>query len=313
MGISADLLWLLGVTAAILIVATAIGQGLRRRLPAGQPHPVIDNLNARIWAWWVMVALLALAFATGRAGVVVLFGALSALALREFLTVTARDRADFWVIAGVYAIVLPVQFWAVYTDWYGFYAIFIPVYAFLLMPALAAVSGGAQGFMARAAETQWGLMVCVYCVSHVPAILSLGIEGGDARRVLLIAWFLFVVQASDVAQYIWGKLLGRHKLAPELSPSKTWEGLVGGIATAVALGAGLFALTPFTLPEAALMAFVVAAMGTLGGLVMSAIKRDKGAKDWGAVIKGHGGFLDRLDSVIFSAPVFFHLTRFYWT
>jgi Predicted CDP-diglyceride synthetase/phosphatidate cytidylyltransferase len=305
------LLWLVAGTAGFLALATLVGEVLRRRHPAG--HPVIANLNARIYAWWGMVALLALAFLAGRPGVVVLFALLSALSLREFLRVTARGRRDGWVIAGVYAVVLPVQFWAVYDDWYGFYAIFIPVYAFLLMPALAAIAGGAQAFMARAAETQWGLMSCVYGLSHVPAILSLPIEGGDSARIALIAWLIFTVQLSDVMQYIWGKLTGRHKLAPELSPSKTWEGLVGGTLTATAIGTALWQLTPFTPAGAALMALVVTLMGTLGGLVMSAIKRDKGVKDWGQIIKGHGGFLDRLDSVIFAAPVFFHLTRYFWT
>ncbi|MCW1934314.1 phosphatidate cytidylyltransferase [Pararhodobacter zhoushanensis] len=309
--IPAGLLWLLGGVGAFLALATLIGQILKRRRPQG--HAVIANLNARIAAWWVMVALLALAFLAGRAGVVLLFAALAALSLREFLKVTACGRADIWVITGVYAIVLPVQFWAVYIDWYGFYTVFIPVYAFLLMPAVAALAGGSSGFMARAAETQWGLMVCVYGLSHVPAILSLTIPGGEAQHIQLIAWLIFTVQLSDVMQYIWGKLAGRHKLAPELSPSKTWEGMIGGVASAVAVATALWSLTPFSPAGAALMALVVTLMGTLGGLVMSAIKRDKGVKDWGAVIAGHGGFLDRLDSVIFSAPIFFHLTRYYWT
>lgn len=310
MSLSPGLLWLFGGTAVFLGLATAIGQVLRRRKG---DTPVIANLNARIYAWWVMVALLALAFLAGRPGVVGLFAVLSALSLREFLRVTACGRADRWVIGGVYALILPVQFWAVYTGWYGFYAIFIPVYAFLLMPALAAVSGGPAAFMTRAAETQWGLMSCVYGLSHVPAILSLSLIGGDPARLQLIAWLIVTVQLSDVAQYIWGKLAGRHKLAPGLSPSKTWEGLIGGTLSATLVATLLWPLTPFTPPGAALMALVVTLMGTLGGLVMSAIKRDKGVKDWGAVIRGHGGFLDRLDSVIFSAPIFFHLTRYFWT
>jgi len=310
---SPGLLWLVGGVTAFLTLATAVGQVLQRRLPAGSDSPVISNLNARIAAWWVMVALLSLAFAAGRAGVVVLFAGLAALAMREFLKVTARSPADFWVTAGVFVIVLPVQFWAVSIDWYGFYTVFIPVYAFLLMPALAAIAGGAGAFMSRAAEAQWGLMTCVYCLSHVPAILSLDLPGDEGARILLIAWLIFTVQLSDVLQYIWGKLAGRHRLAPELSPSKTWEGLIGGVASAVLVATLLWPLTPFTPLAAAAMALVITLMGTLGGLVMSAIKRDKGVKDWGAVIRGHGGFLDRLDSVIFAAPVFFHLTRYYWT
>jgi phosphatidate cytidylyltransferase len=160
---------------------------------------------------------------------------------------------------------------------------------------------------------QWALMVCVFCVSHVPALLSLEIPGFEGRNVLLIAFLVVVVQGSDVAQYIWGKLFGRTKIAPNLSPSKTWEGFVGGALSAVLIGAALSWLTPFTPLQAGGMAGVIVIMGFFGGLVMSAIKRDRGVKDWGQMIAGHGGFIDRLDSVIFSAPIFFHLTRYFWS
>ena len=147
----------------------------------------------------------------------------------------------------------------------------------------------------------------------MPALLSLNIPGYEGKNVLLVAFLVVVVQLSDVLQYVWGKLIGRHKIAPHLSPSKTWEGFVGGVASASAVGAGLWWMTPFTPLEAAGLALVITLMGFFGGLVMSAIKRDKGVKDWGHLIAGHGGFIDRLDSVVFSAPVFFHLTRYFWS
>ena len=156
------------------------------------------------------------------------------------------------------------------------------------------------------------LMLCLYALSHVPALLYLQIEGYQGRSMLLIAWLIFVVQLSDVLQYVWGKLLGRHLIAPALSPSKTWEGFVGGVASATLVGAALWWLTPFSPLQAAGMALVTTLMGFCGGLVMSAIKRDRGVKDWGGLIAGHGGVLDRIDSLIFAAPVFFHLTRFFW-
>jgi phosphatidate cytidylyltransferase len=155
-------------------------------------------------------------------------------------------------------------------------------------------------------------MIAVFCVSHVPALVTLHIPGFEPKKMLLIAFLIIVVQASDVLQYIWGKLLGRHKIAPNLSPSKTVEGFIGGVASATLLGAALWWMTPFTPLYAGLMALVITLMGFAGGLVMSAIKRDRGVKDWGQMIEGHGGMLDRLDSVIFSAPVFFHLVRFFW-
>lgn len=295
---------------AVLVVASAVAYALRRS-PAGA-SPAVENLNARVRAWWVMVAALGAAFALGETAVIVLFAFASFTALREFLTLTPTRGSDHYALALAFFLVLPTQYVLVGISWYGLYAIFIPVYAFLLLPIVAALRGDTTGFMRRVAELQWGLMVCVFCVSHVPALMTLNIPGHEGRGLLLIAFLILVVQSSDVLQYVWGKLAGRHLIAPALSPSKTWEGFVGGVATASLIGAALWWITPFTPLQAAGMALIVNLMGFLGGLVMSAIKRDRGVKDWGYLIEGHGGMLDRLDSVIFAAPVFFHLTRYYW-
>lgn len=303
---------MLGVVI-VLSVASALGEVLRRRFDADGTNPVIENLNARINSWWAMVILLAIALLFGRVGVVVLFGLMSFAALREFLTLTVKSRADHWALLVSFFVIIPVQYWLIYIDWYGLYSIFIPVYAFLFMPILVALRGDTSRFLSRVAETQWGLMVAVFAASHVPALLTLDIPGFEGREVLLIAWLVVVVQGSDVLQYVWGKLIGKHPVAPSLSPSKTWEGFAGGVLSASALGALLAWLTPFAIWQAALLAIVVTLMGFFGGLVMSAIKRDKGVKDWGHLIAGHGGFTDRLDSVVFSAPVFFHIIRYFWS
>lgn len=310
---SPHLLWLLAGVGTILVVASIIGEILRLRLsPAGE-NPVIENLNARINAWWVMVICLALAFIAGKPGVVLLFALCSFAALREFLTLTTQNRADHWSLVACFFLILPLQYWFLATDWYGMYAIFIPVYAFLLLPVLSALRGSTKDFLIRVSETQWALMICVYCASHVPALLYLKIPGFEGRNVMLIAYLIFVVQLSDVMQYVWGKLVGRTKVAPNLSPSKTWEGLIGGALTATAVGTALWWMTPFSPWQAAGMCLLITLMGFFGGLVMSAIKRDRGIKDWGHLIAGHGGFLDRLDSVIFAAPIFFHVTRWLWS
>lgn len=296
----------------VLGIATVIGWVLKQRYAPEEPHATIDNLNSRIHAWWWMVAVLAAAFWLGKGGVIVLFAALSFFALREFITLCYTRRGDHLVLSLSFFLALPAQYALIWIDWYGLYAIFIPVYAFLLLPIFAALAADTTRFLERAAKVQWGLMICVFCLSHVPALMTLRIPGYDERNLLLIAFLVIVVQGSDVLQYIWGKLLGKHKVAPELSPSKTWEGLIGGVISATVLGAGLHGITPFTALEAALVAFVLCLMGFFGGLVMSAIKRDRGVKDWGAMIEGHGGMLDRLDSVVFAAPVFFHLVRYWW-
>jgi phosphatidate cytidylyltransferase len=297
----------------VLVIASLIGFVLKSFAAKNQPHAVIDNLNARIKAWWVMVLVISGAFLFGRDGVIVLFLFISFVALREFMTLTYTRSGDHNALAASFFIVLPAQYFFVYIEWYGLYSIFIPVYAFLMLPILEVTAGDTKRFLERAAKMQWGLMVCVFCISHVPALLTLEIPGYEDRNILLIVFLVLVVQSSDVLQYVWGKLFGKHKVAPDVSPSKTLEGLVGGVLSATALGAALWWITPFTVWQAALMAFAITVMGFLGGLVMSAIKRDRGVKDWGHMIEGHGGMLDRLDSVVFAAPVFFHATRYWWT
>jgi phosphatidate cytidylyltransferase len=306
-------LTLLAAVLGVLGFASIVGFALSQRAAVAGPNPTIENLNARIRAWWVLVALFVGAFALGKGGMIALFAAASFAALREFMTLTRTRRGDHYVLLTIFFVALPVQYWLVWTEWYGLMSIFIPVYAFLFLPIIATLRGDTARFLERVAEVQWGLMICVFCLSHVPALMTLEIPGSEGRTLLLVAFLLIVVQASDVLQYVWGKLFGRHKVAPTLSPSKTWEGLIGGVGSATLLGAALWWITPFTPVEAGLMAGVITIMGFCGGLVMSAIKRDRGVKDWGHMIEGHGGVLDRLDSVVFAAPVFFHLTRYWWT
>ncbi|PKA44771.1 phosphatidate cytidylyltransferase (plasmid) [Rhizobium sullae] len=308
-----DLITLVLGIFAVLIFASLVGYVLHRRLSPDGSNSAVENLNARIKAWWIMVIFIGIAFLAGRAGVIVLFAFCSFAALREFITLTNTKRADHWALASAFFVVLPIQYYLLWAEEYGIYSIFVPVYAFLLMPIISVLRGDTERFLIRIAEVQWALMICVFCASHVPALLTLNIPGYEGRNVLLIAFLVIVVQLSDVLQYVWGKLLGRTKIAPKLSPSKTVEGFAGGVASATLIGASLWWITPFTPLQAGLLSLVITLMGFFGGLVMSAIKRDRGVKDWGNLIEGHGGLIDRLDSVVFSAPIFFHLVRYWWS
>ena len=280
------------------------------------PKPLsatLVNLTQRINAWWVMVGLLTVAFFFGRYGMTILFALISFAALREFVTLTHSRRSDHWVLLGMFGIVIPFQYWLVWTAWYGLFVIFIPVYCFLLMPAITALHGDTERFLERVSAQQWAIMISVYCVSHVPALLTLNVPGFEDRNLLLIAFLIIVVQGSDVLQYIFGKLFGKHRFSPNVSPSKTWEGLIGGLVASSLLGALLAFITPFSPLQASAVAFIACTMGFLGGIVASAIKRDQGVKDWGHLIEGHGGMLDRTDSLVFAAPIFFHIVRYFWT
>ena len=257
----------------VLLVATAIAELLRWRT-RGRPSPVVDNLVARIRAWWVMAALVGASFALGRVGVILLFALVSLFALREFITLAPTRRGDYWALLAAFYVVLPWQYWLVYSDWYGMYTLLIPVYAFLLLPILSTPGGDTTRYLERTAKVQWGLMICVFCISHVPALLNLEIEGFEGGNLLLIAFLVIVVQSSDVLQYVWGKLAGRRLVAPRLAPSKTIEGFVGGVLSATALGAALYWITPFTPWQAAGMALVVGlafVVGRVGMIVLFAL------------------------------------------
>ncbi|MGC6341410.1 phosphatidate cytidylyltransferase [Bisgaard Taxon 45] len=295
-----------------LMFASAIGYALKWKVGFGTPHAVIDNLNARINAWWVMILIIFAAAFIGFYALIALFFVISFMALREFLSLIYIRRGDHLALAACFYVILPVQYYFVAIDWFSMFTIFIPVYAFLFLPILSALSGDASHFLDRSTKVQWAIMISVFCISHVPAILTLDIVDFDNKNLLLMIFLILVVQSSDVLQYVWGKLFGKHKIAPTLSPSKTVEGFAGGILSASLLGGLLYWLTPFTPLQAFLMSLLICLMGFLGGLVMSAIKRSMGVKDWGNMISGHGGMLDRMDSLCFAAPIFFHVVRYYW-
>jgi phosphatidate cytidylyltransferase len=308
-----QLAWLFGGVLGILVLASAIGGVLRRTAKSDAARATIDNLNARTRAWWKMCAIFALTLLIGRVGSLVLFGLLSLLALREYITLVPTRRADHRTLLWSFFIITPLQYYLVGIKWYGFFAIMIPVFAFVFVPTRIAMSGDTEHFLERAAKIQFGLMICTFCLSHAPALLILDIPGFAGRNAQLLLYLVLVDQMSDVLQYVWGKLAGKHKIAPSVSPNKTWEGFLGGVATATLLGAALWWATPFTPLQAAGMSLVITLLGFAGGLVMSAIKRDAGVKDFGAVIEGHGGILDRIDSLCFAAPIFFHLVRYFFT
>ena len=303
---------LFGGLIITLIIASSIGYGLKFKVGFSTPHAVIDNLNARINAWWIMILIIFAAAALGFYGVIGLFFVISFMALREFLSLLYIRRGDHLALAACFYVILPLQYFLVAIDWFSMFTIFIPVYGFLFLPILSALLGDTAHFLDRSTKVQWALMISVFCISHIPAILTLDIEGFEDKKLLLMIFLILVVQSSDVLQYVWGKLFGKHKIAPKLSPSKTVEGFVGGVISASVLGGLLYWLTPFNSVQAVLMSLLICLMGFLGGLVMSTMKRSMGVKDWGNMISGHGGMLDRMDSLCFAAPIFFHVVRYYW-
>ncbi|HKM85185.1 MAG TPA: phosphatidate cytidylyltransferase [Terriglobales bacterium] len=306
-----QLVWAFSGVLCLLAVSSLIGLALKAAIKKPEAQATIRNLNARIGAWWVMSAIFGLTLVIGQIGSLVLFGIMSLLALREYVTLLPTRRADHRTLFWSFFIFTPLQYFLIAIHWYGMFAILIPVYAFLFIPTRLAIAGDTESFLQRASTIQWGLMICIYCLSYAPALLMLKIPcyAPDAK---LLLYLVLVDQLSDVLQYVWGKLLGKHKIAPVVSPNKTWEGFIGGVLTATLIGTALWWMTPFRPWVAGLVSLTITLMGFAGGLTMSAIKRDRGVKDYGTMIKGHGGILDRMDSMCFAAPIFFHIVRYFY-
>ncbi|HEV2963243.1 MAG TPA: phosphatidate cytidylyltransferase [Candidatus Angelobacter sp.] len=306
-----QMLWIFAGLLGLLLLSSVVGFILSRTARSETGKATAKNLNARIIAWWKMSGIFALTLLMGPHGSILLFALISFLALREYMTLIRTSRADHNTLFWSFFVITPLQYWLLYISWYGLFVALIPVYAFLFIPLRLVLEGDTTGFLDRAARIHWGLMICVYCISYAPALLILNIPGyrQDAKLLLFL---VIVVQLSDVFQYVWGKMLGKRKIAPHVSPNKTWEGFVGGILTATTIGGALWWMTPFSRLQALGMSLLLTLLGFAGGLVMSAIKRDRSVKDFGSMIEGHGGILDRMDSICFSAPIFFHLTRFFF-
>lgn len=301
---------LLSIVGGILVVASLIGAILSRRCHDAAAAQTIANLNARIRSWWFMAAIFSATILLGPIFTTVLFAMLSFLAMREFITLNRTERADHEILFWAFFVILPLHYLLVGLHWYGLFAIFIPVYAFIFIPFRRVLTGETKDFLMSTARIQWALLICVYAVSHMPMLLALPIAGYEGKNANLLFFFVLTVQLSDVLQYVWGKTCGRHPVAPRVSPHKTREGTIGGIGSTVLVSTCLWWATPFNPWQAAAMALLICLAGFFGGLVLSAIKRDLGAKDWGGAIAGHGGFLDRIDSLCFAAPLFFHITAF---
>jgi phosphatidate cytidylyltransferase len=300
--------------ALVLAVASIIGIGLKITVAKRQPHDTIDNLNTRVNAWWGICIVVGFALFAGEIGVAVLFAFASFVALREFVAPGPRGPRERAMLASSLLGVLPLQYWFVTRGSDTLAALFVPVLVVVGLCVVRAKGGtaGDQRERTFALQCAFGLLACVWCISQAPALLSLEIAGYEGRNAFLLVFLILVVQSCDVLQYLWGKLAGRRRIAPTVSPSKTVEGSVGGIASATLLGAALSPITPFTVAEAAVISLVLTLLGFLGGLALSAQKRRRGIKDWGTLIPGHGGMLDRLDSLILSAPVFLQIVRIGW-
>lgn len=286
----------------VLLVSTII----QFLLPLKNPDKDYSELRQRITSWWWIIGLLFVFLAVGGTAAIVFFAFISFLALKEFISIVPTRQADRNVVFWAY-LSIPFQYYWVAIGWYGMFIIFIPVYMFLLFPVRMVLKGETEGFIKAAGILHWSVMLTVFSVSHVAYLLVLPVKNELAGGVGLVLFLLFMTQFNDVSQYVWGKLFGKHKIIPKVSPNKTWEGFLGGLLT-ITLVAGFVApyLTPLTQLQGFIAGILISASGFFGDVVISSVKRDLHIKDSGNLLPGHGGILDRMDSLIYTSPLFFH-------
>ncbi len=307
-----------------LSILLFVGQMLKRQPESHIDPAIIRTFNKRVTSWLTICVLLVVALLLNKVVTVILFGLISFWALREFITMTPTRRGDhrtlFWVFFGF----IPLQYVLVGYDQYDYFTIIIPVYASLFIPARIAFTGDHKRFLERTAKIQFGLLICVYALSHAPALLNLDLATWDSTQLKYVRWpgstasllffFIVIVQVSDMLHFVWDRLFGKHVIAQTVNATKTWEGLIGAACCTSLVGMLIqivLPVTPFTWYGAGFMALIISSMASSGSMTMSAIKRDRGVKEYGTLVIGHAGVLDRIDSLCFAAPIFFHLTRFF--
>jgi phosphatidate cytidylyltransferase len=307
LGIQPNVLITLAAIFAVLALASVIVWLLQR----SAPEKDYRELRQRVRSWWIMASVFAGALSVSRSLSLVFFGLTSFLALKEYFSLIPTRRADRRVLFWAY-LAIPAQYYWVAQAWYGMFIIFIPVYAFLFLPMRMVMIGETQNFARAAASIHWGLMTTVFSISHVAFLLVLPeAQGAVAGGAGLVLFLVLLTESNDVAQFVWGKRFGRHKIVPKVSPNKTWEGFIGGVLTTAGLSVLLApGLTPLQPADALVSGVLIGLAGFVGDVVVSALKRDIGVKDSGSLIPGHGGILDRIDSLTYTAPLFFHFVRY---
>ena len=314
---------------AVLVSLTVflfVGQILKRQPESNFDPAIVRTFNKRVSAWLTICVFLVVTLLCHEVVTVVLFFLVSFWALREFITMTPTRRGDHRTLFWVFFVFTPMQYVLVGLDYYSLYTVVIPVYGSLFIAGRIAFADDNKRYLERIAKIQFGLLICVYALSHAPALLNLNLSTWNSAEGIWEPWttgknnpgllffFIVIVQISDMLHFIWDRLFGRHVIAPTVNATKTWEGQIGAAICTAVVGIILqlcLPVTPFTWYGAGFMAMVISLMASSGSMTMSAIKRDRGVKDYGTLVQGHAGVLDRIDSVCFAAPIFFHVTRFF--
>ncbi|HFD14183.1 MAG TPA: phosphatidate cytidylyltransferase [Epsilonproteobacteria bacterium] len=286
----------LGFIFVALVVATVL---IYTKFPT-------QELKDRINSWWIIIGFFILGAMLNTTMAMFFFGFLSYLALKEYFTLIPSRQTDRRVMFYAYLSIIP-QYYFAGIQWYGMFIIWIPVFLFLLLPFRQVLIGDTKGFLENTSRVQWGLMMFVFGLSHLAYMITLKpVVNHDVGGTELVLYLVLLTELNDILQYLWGKSIGKRKIIPKVSPNKTVEGFLGAFVSITILALLFSFLTPFTWLEALVAGMIISSAGFIGDVVISMVKRDIGVKDSGNMLPGHGGVLDRVDSLIYTTPLFFH-------
>ena len=286
----------LGLILLVLIAATIL---VYLKFPT-------QELKDRMNSWWIIIGFFIVGAMLHTTAAMFFFGFLSYLALKEYFTLIPSRQTDRSVMFYAYLSIIP-QYYFAGIGWYGMFIIWIPVFLFLFLPFRQILTGETKGFLENTSRVQWGLMMFVFGLSHLAYMITLKpLPGSTVGGTELVLYLVLLTELNDILQYIWGKSIGRRKIIPKVSPNKTVEGFLGAFVSIMFLAVIFSFLTPFTWLEALIAGMIISWSGFIGDVVISMVKRDIGVKDSGNMLPGHGGILDRVDSLTYTAPLFFH-------
>jgi len=293
----------LGVIFALLSFASVAVHGVMR-------HKSSKELKDRVNSWWIIVLAFVVGAMLNTTVAMFFFGLISYLALKEYFSLIPTRLTDRRIIFYAYIAII-FQYYFAAIEWYGMFIIWIPVFLFLFLPFRQVLIGDTKGFLENTSRVQWGLMMFVFGLSHLAYMITLSpVKENGSGGVEFVLYLILLTQLNDILQYLWGKSIGKRKIIPKVSPNKTVEGFLGAFFTVSLLAVAFSSLTPFAWYEALFAGMLISAAGFIGDVVISMVKRDIGVKDSGNLLPGHGGILDRIDSLTYTAPLFFHYLNY---
>jgi len=275
-----------------------------------------SNLKLRMRSWWIMLIFLSFVILANKSIGLIFVGIICFLALKEYFSFIHFEPSDRTILFWAY-LSIPLQIYFLYTNWLVMFYLFIPLYMFLILPLRRIFMGEIHNFIKVNALIQWGVLLNVYTLGYLGAFLILPLEGipfpNDICGAQILLCLLVLNSLNDASQYIWGKLFGKKPIVPTISPHKTWAGFIGGVITTTILSSIITPiLTPMNIFHSMILGMLIGIFGFFGDVVLSAVKRDVGVKDSSNLIPGHGGILDRVDSLTYTAPIFFHFFCYFY-